>query len=334
MREKRRSNVINHINRSQNNHMLELYFMKNCFDETSNQQTGKRYELIYDIAYPFDPYEFENEFYRDMFLLNEIKYLKQFSKSLSASEHTFEELLENSDSNKQEKINLETKSIEQRNTRYGCKTELISIDDLIEFKSIQKLNIEKNDLIKILISYGYKFTSNYKYLVQDSNYENHYFDFENNSNTSGSFKDSSSGNFDQKLDSDSENKILNTEKNENFFEEQYWDVDLKATPQLPKLTLTMENQFEDASDNETCLSSFNSNYISSDSVSNLFAFSNLNREKFVNERNECLIISSFPGYNYNSIDAINFGLNIRPKYRKKRKELRKQKTFEFYQFED
>jgi hypothetical protein len=339
------------MNKDQDKEQQEPYFDTNCF-QNNRERTTENYKLIYNISYPFDPYDFENKFYRDLFLVNEIKYLLQFSSltlsnTIMASKRhlTEEEYLKEQKKEELENFEKKTNNIDM----FDCSTKLIFVDDLCEFKAILKLKMEKNEIIQVLKSHGFEFTLNYKYLIYKilSDDESLDHDRSNSERSYSYYSDSIAENSEQKSDLNDEHFWDETNNNDNdttncfgnaitFGTEQYWDIDLENTPQLPsKMSILPENQFEDASDDEKyekCQTLNDSVQLDDSSTSS--EHSSSTKESNMDEKNDFIILSSFPGYNYNSIDAINFGLNIRPKYRKKRKDLRRQKTVEFSQFDD
>jgi hypothetical protein len=291
------------------------YFDISCFNQNKNHLVAECYKVVYQNAYSFEPYDFENSYYRDLFLINELKYLVNFTFSnLSENGFTSRNNRLNDDSSLRDfEIELENIDLNDSNIK------IILVDDLCDFKSIRKIGMNKMEIVEKMIPNGFQFTPNFKYLIHripndenNRNYNSQYSDIENNDLN--------------------EISVPEFHKKE---EETYWDIDY-STSRLPEFPISPKDQFQDA--NESKSNDLSASNIINTKRSCILEYVQSTSQVDINqinifEKND-VFLSRFTGFNYNSADVINYELNIRPKYRRKRRELRKQKSVDFSQFDD
>jgi predicted nucleotide-binding protein (sugar kinase/HSP70/actin superfamily) len=115
-------------------------------------------------------------------------------------------------------------------------------------------------------------------------------------------------------------------KNAWHEEEEYWDGNPVHSPVMP---ISAELQFADADEEPYAAQKLNFK-------NSFIEFDNKNKMQHLQT---LISVSHYPGVNYDTSKAIEFGIQLRQTFRKKRKELRKQisnnnKSIDMTQFDD
>jgi hypothetical protein len=322
IKKKKAINIYNRLEKQAHEQCKEIEPYLKYSEFQQPDEVTFNFSCIYSRMYPFETFDFENEFQRNMALFREVNNLiffmiksNRFSEELNANNIVEDEFTSRVKKEKIENnIDLDDYSIN-----------LINIDSLIEFNDLKKFQLSKEEFVRILDNDSpFELTKSKHFIVHRDDHSSlcsGSSDKENDYNSENQEERRTDSHFEYDEQKINCNHSDEKEPNTSFFEES-WDELLPKKPK-PFIIYSPEEQFEDADSN----SDLDVKYLHLTKLLTKPFYSNLHAEnspidETIYEINPNIGCNLYKGnYNSNRNDQIHQAYKIRQ--RKNLKELKK-----------
>ena len=157
IREKQRSKILQSIEKIEMKSKTEsdTYLDPAYFEGRDNED--ETYSVVYHFCYPFEPYDFSDKEifqYRDIFLINELSFLIRFmatsSSDWSRYRGGYERTLKDTEVVDERERREQAERVENGFDLYDDSVSLVEISHLVEFGSIHKFELTRDEIVEIM----------------------------------------------------------------------------------------------------------------------------------------------------------------------------------------
>jgi hypothetical protein len=299
------------------------------------------YSLVSFTRYPFESFEFENIETRNQAIINEISYLINF---LSRPNH-----IKNENNDENELTEEQIEKISNDIDIYDEKIRIASLEKIFSFSNIQKFKITNDDLIRLMIEYGFQFTNSGKYVYQyltddESDYhESDRSSYDTNSYDNQDWKNSQQAAANADAAENWDDEVI-TSPIKTKFDEENWDEEMLNSSNLKNSSMldeSLNKSFNNNDDNNNNQETYKQ-FTLRDQFEDIEENSNPSIDyaaaieakfgKINNESPNKLNISSQNETSIENLDSSNFEINYRAnqavtlslKFKKTRRKYRKE----------